>query len=30
MREARRYEKLFLDLQYKIKSREIVADDAAS
>lgn len=30
MREARRYEKLFLDLQYKIKSRDIVADDAAS
>lgn len=30
LREARRYEKLFLDLQYKIKSREIVADDATS
>lgn len=30
MREARRYEKLFLDLQYKIKSREIAGDDAAS
>lgn len=30
MREARRYEGLFLDLEYKIRSREIVADDAAS
>lgn len=28
MREARRYDRLFLDLQYKIKSREILADDA--
>lgn len=28
MREARRYEKLFLELQYVIKSRQIVADDA--
>lgn len=29
MREARRYEKLFLELQYMIKSRQIVADDAS-
>lgn len=29
MREARRYEKLFLELQHRIKSRQIVADDAA-
>lgn len=28
MREARRYEALFLDLQHKIKSREIAADGA--
>jgi len=28
MREARRYEKLFLELQHKVKSRQIVADDA--
>jgi Tfp pilus assembly protein PilF len=27
MREARRYEKLFLELQYVIKSRQIVTDD---
>ncbi len=27
MREARRYENLFLELQHQIKSRQIVADD---
>lgn len=27
MREARRYEQLYLELQYRIKSREIVGDD---
>jgi hypothetical protein len=28
--EARKYERLFLELQHKINSREIVADDAAA